>query len=252
MAPPHSNPTKRHEPVDNPFWVSYADLMTALMLLFLVVMSLSVVAISSRDWEARRNRDRDIQAILNDLKDKAAQKNLPVTFNPTHYTIGFGEQVRFAHNSHYLSEEARTRIRRFVPVLLELQASQAGRRWLRRVHIEGYTDETGTYLYNVDLSLRRAQAVLCTLLSPDLPEEQKDSLKKLLIIDGASTTSIKDNREESRRVEVRLEFRSFGNAEVTRPLPKMPLGQCPVLTREVHGEENTSGSSGKNPEPVRD
>ena len=58
MARIFSFPLKRRsETVESPFWISYADLMTALVMLFLVVMSISMVAIASKELVAKKKRE---------------------------------------------------------------------------------------------------------------------------------------------------------------------------------------------------
>ncbi|MBF0340777.1 MAG: OmpA family protein [Magnetococcales bacterium] len=225
----------------NPFWISYADLMTALVMLFLVVMSISMVAIASRPMMEKRQRAGDIRMILTQLDLMAEESGLDLRVNHDDHSINFGDKARFAFNSYQLTPEAVEVLRAFVPVLLEVRAGAAGERWMERVHIEGYTDAAGSYLYNVDLSLKRAQSVLCALLTVDLPPEKLRRLQELLIIDGASVTAIKSSPEESRRVEVRLEFRRVGDVARVATPPDLPLGRCPVPMEE--GKKNSPSQS---------
>jgi outer membrane protein OmpA-like peptidoglycan-associated protein len=216
------------ETAENPFWISYADLMTALVILFLVIMSISIVAISTRPIVEKRERDTEIQKILDHLDSLAKAQKLELNINRTDHTISFGNKARFDSDSYQLSLQAQEQLRAFVPIMLEVKHSSGGKRWLKRIHIEGYTDETGSYLYNVHLSLKRAEVVICALLSGKLPREKEQQLQQLLIIDGASVTAIKESHEESRRVEIRLEFRQPGDTSQAGPLPDMPLGRCVI------------------------
>ena len=51
--------------------------------------------------------------------------------------------------------------------------------------IEGFTDTDGSYLYNLNLSLRRSEWVMCNLLDPkfshglSLSDAQKNQVKQL-------------------------------------------------------------------------
>ncbi|MBF0164990.1 MAG: OmpA family protein [Magnetococcales bacterium] len=233
----------------NPFWISYADLMTALVMLFLVVMSISMVAIASRPMVEKRQRAGDIRMILTQLDLMAEESGLDLRVNHEDHSINFGDKARFAFNSYQLTAEAVETLRAFVPVLLEARAGAEGERWMERVHIEGYTDAAGSYLYNVDLSLKRAQSVLCALLSVDLPPEKLRRLQELLIIDGASVTAIKSSPEESRRVEMRLEFRRVGDATSIKRPPDLPMGRCALAVEE--GKKGvakaTAGEAGRLP-----
>lgn len=219
---------RRVETETSPFWISYADLMTALVMLFLVVMSISMVAVASRAMVEKKSRETEIQKLLEELDQEVRKRGMDVQVNRLSDTISMGEKALFAHDSYRLTRSAKEALQALVPVLLESSATDKGKRWLKRIHIEGYTDETGSYLYNVNLSLHRAQAVVCALFAGDLTEEQQSQLKKLLIIDGATITSVKPTRDESRRVEVRLEFRQLGDTEVAPPAVEMPLGKCAI------------------------
>lgn len=218
----------RAENADNPFWISFADLMTALVMLFLVVLSISMVAISSKDLVAKKAREVAIEDVLHKLDEQAKEQGVPISVNHNSHVIRFGGQAQFPFDSYRLSTQAITDLQRFLPLLLVTQMSESGEKWLKRIHIEGYTDETGSYLYNVNLSLKRAQSVLCAFFQKSMPEATVRQLQKLLIIDGATTTSIRATHEESRRVEVRLEFYRLGEKRLNIDAPQMPLGDCAI------------------------
>ncbi|MEO5362403.1 MAG: OmpA family protein [Magnetococcus sp. DMHC-8] len=241
---------KQIEDSGNPFWISYADLMTALAMLFLVVMSISIVAIASRPLVEKKERDTAIQIILDRLDRRAKEKNLGLEINHATHTISFGDKASFAFNSYQLSMAAQESLRSFVPLLLDLEpdAREQEKNWLKRIHIEGYTDATGSYLYNVNLSLNRAQAVVCALFSAELPGSRLDRLRQLLIIDGASVTGIKQSAEESRRVEVRLEFRQADDLGTdTLPPVDMPIGRCAIRLDEAVPKPVAPKASGPPP-----
>ena len=51
---------------EKPFWISFADLMTALMVLFLVVMSVALLSVTKTVSEIERikaQRERDIDTL---------------------------------------------------------------------------------------------------------------------------------------------------------------------------------------------
>jgi outer membrane protein OmpA-like peptidoglycan-associated protein len=227
---------RRLETVDSPFWISYADLMTALVMLLLIVVTVSMLAIASRPLMERKERERAIGLLWDGIEQRVRAGGLDVTINRGSQTLGFGERARFASDRYQLSPEARQQLQAMVPILLELHQTPAGAAWLKRIHIEGYTDETGVYLYNVHLSLRRAQAVVCALFENIGQDPDSQSrLQRLLMIDGATVTSMKASKEESRRVEVRLEFRAIGDDERAPPASastRMELGHCPIQFEE--------------------
>ena len=59
---------------EKPFWISYADLMTALMVLFLVVMSVALLAVTKTVSEIERQRterEQDIAKLLDEVQEAA-------------------------------------------------------------------------------------------------------------------------------------------------------------------------------------
>lgn len=50
---------------EKPFWISFADLMTALMTLFLVVMAVSLMIVTKKINEATQAEDQRSAEILN-------------------------------------------------------------------------------------------------------------------------------------------------------------------------------------------
>ena len=56
LIPPGRTGKAPAEEAENPFWISYADLMTALMVLFLVVMAVALLAVT-RTVSEREKRE---------------------------------------------------------------------------------------------------------------------------------------------------------------------------------------------------
>lgn len=203
---------------EKPFWISFADLMTALMVLFLVVMSVALLSVTKTVSEIERikaQREQDVDALLEKIK-QATDRYPGVTVDKNRNVIDFGDRARFDTASHQLNPEQARLLRAFIPEVLTIAQDDLGRRWLKRIVAEGFTDQRGTYLYNLNLSLQRSQRVLCVLLAVPFPDElpmspdQLEQIRELFLVGGYSFNSAKASFEESRRIELRLEFLSIG------------------------------------------
>jgi outer membrane protein OmpA-like peptidoglycan-associated protein len=210
VRPAKAGKTDAHDG-ENPFWISYADLMTALMVLFLVALTVALFAVTQTTAEVQEQkaeRQEEIADFMAQLKQLTA--NYPgITVRGS--TIDFGERARFASNSHQLNTEQIRLLREFVPEVLRLARNPIAARWLKRITVIGYADPRGSYLYNLNLSLQRSSRVLCTLLTPmpeiaALPEIDRMQVRQLFIVSGASFNAQKTSLEASRRIELRLEF----------------------------------------------
>lgn len=226
-------PTQQgREEAEKPFWISFSDLMSALMVLFLVVMGVALLAITKTvsEQEAKEKaHEADIRLILQRFEE-AATRHQGIKVDKARYVIDFGSRARFDFNSSLLSESQELVLREFVPEMLVLANDSLGKRILKRIVVEGYTDTTGSYLQNLNLSLQRSQRVLCALFATQgtrlLSDEQKEDVRRLFFVGGYSFNASKATPEESRRVEMRLEF--LGIDEV-RPEPmerQKDFGSC--------------------------
>lgn len=220
---------------ESPFWISFSDLMSALMTLFLVVMAVTLVAVTksvTAEENAKIQREQDIRELMSQIRE-TSRPFREVKVNESTYRIDLGDVVRFDSGRYDIQPAGARFLRSYIPVLLEAQSSQIGKRWIRRVVVEGFTDQDGTYLYNLGLSLNRSRSVVCVLFSPQaaderlLSEQQKRQIRDLFLVGGYSFNSVKEKKEESRRVELKLEFWSLGETPASNPvLDGKEFGQC--------------------------
>lgn len=276
---------------EKPFWISYADMMTALMVLFLVAMSVAMLAVTNTVREVAKNnedlqnnaisisaqdekikeqnkaleettreaeqnnktlqktlvqlgekkkeleqyeknqeeidldkrkveRDKAIAKLLDEVA--ATAKKLGITVNTDQKTIDFGNQAQFDRAKSELRSDQAKLLRSFIPQLLAIAREPLGQKWLKQVVVEGFASPEGTYLYNLNLSMKRSQRVLCILLDKPYPDELKMSpeelqqIRDLFLVGGYSFNATKKSYEESRRVEMRLEFLAVDEEAVQR------------------------------------
>ena len=235
---------------EKPFWISFSDLMSALMVLFLVVMSVALLAVTkkvSEDDRLERQRTADITDLM-DVIQKVAKQFEGVRIVGT--TIDFGPRGNFEREGqNQLSAPQRALLREFTPKLITaLRSTEGGRRWFKRVVVEGYASQTGSYLFNLNLSLERSERVLCELLrSPagdePLPMDDRRLIAQRFFVGGASFNSLRSNAAESRRIEFKLEFKTREEltGEAKTPAPEAdpeqldrsldPNERCPIFDR---------------------
>jgi outer membrane protein OmpA-like peptidoglycan-associated protein len=184
---------------EKPFWISFADLMTAMMVLFLVALSAALMQAQKETAKAkaekeraeqmqvelalakaeleRRERERDtrrerrtaeVKAFLDEV-DKVVRRHEGVVLDRERHVINFGPRAQFDSGKHDLKLEQANALRKLVPELLASIQREAdrGSNWLKRVVVEGFTDASGDYLSNLNLSLQRSQRVVCVLLAKE-------------------------------------------------------------------------------------
>ena len=225
FGPRISSAPRGRDEGEKPFWISFADLMTALMVLFLLVMSVALLAVTrtiSEREKLEQQRDQEIQKLL-DRIEQAARRQPGIHVDRNRAVIDFGDRARFDTSSHILNPEQAELLRAFVPEVLAIARDKGGQRWLKRIVVEGFTDSRGSYLYNLNLSLQRSQRVLCALMAPPAPNERPmqraelEEIRRLFLVGGYSSNSAKQSLDASRRIELRLEF--FGVEEPVKQAP---------------------------------
>lgn len=229
---------KLKDEAEKPFWISFADLMTALMVMFLLVMSVALLAVTktvSEEQLAVDARKDAIEKLLDDV-EKAAKEDPQFTgihVNRDRQVIDFGDRARFDTASHLLNKDQSQLLRTFIPQVLNIANSELGKDWLKRIVVEGFADKRGSYLLNLNLSMQRSQRVLCVLLAQsnegeaELSAQQHEDIRQLFLVGGYSSNSQKDTLEESRRIELRLEFRGIKeSARTVPPSTEENFGTC--------------------------
>jgi outer membrane protein OmpA-like peptidoglycan-associated protein len=201
---------------ERPFWISYADLMTAMMMLFLVAMTVTIVAFTQKEVvklsEADEQR-KDIAKLCSDLTESlAGQGSIHVDCDTQRITFPDTEVGYFPKLEYKLPQKAHAVLAQLVPKILGAADSPLGRKWFKRVLVEGYASRTGTYLFNLNLSMQRSYWVLCLLADPSknselmLNDAQLLQVRELFRVGGASFNKPRESEEASRRVEFQLEF----------------------------------------------
>lgn len=229
LAPIFLKRPGKHEG-ESPFWISFSDLMSALMVLFLVVMAVTLVAVTqSIDASTKANIERT--AAISKIMSMIANdpKSAGVGVDQQNYRIDLGKHVRFDSGSYTINPAAGQFLRNYVPTLLKAKDTPEGQRWIKSIVVEGFTDEDGTYLYNLQLSLDRSRGVVCSLFQntasgTPLSAQQLRKVQELFLVGGYSFNSIKNDKAESRRVEFKVDFWGIGEEPPTAQKVIRPKG----------------------------
>ena len=227
---------------ERPFWISFSDLMTALMVVFLLVMSVALLAVT-KDVSGQQHREaerrKDIQSLLSELKVATRTFNDVAVHDEDYQSpyIDFGSLATFPLNKSQLTDAQARFLRSYIPNILALADTEKGRKWIKQIVVEGYADNTtGTYLGNLSLSLRRSQRVVCALLDQpkfegsSLSDKQQDQVRKLFLVGGYSSNSAKSDPALSRRIELKVKFWEINDPDLkegeSQIGPVMKLGTC--------------------------
>ena len=127
-------------------------------------------------------------------------------------SLRLASNILFDKGSATLKEEAKVQLKEaFEEYIGTLVSNPKIRPHLDKIIIEGHTDSDGGYLYNLDLSQKRAFAVMHFLLTLDFAKEY--NIKPLMIASGrAYLDAIKINgvedKDASRRIEIKFRLKN--------------------------------------------
>lgn len=209
-------------------WISVADLMSGLMMIFMLVAIVFMVNV-----EMERDKIRDV-AILYDTLRIQLYEDLNTEFAPDmsrwgaeldkDLTFRFtNTDVMFDQGKADLKPEFKQILSEFFPRYLRIITALKYRHDILEVRIEGHTssDWAGAanaddaYIRNMDLSQQRTRSALVYVLELPQVEAEKPWLKVHLTANGlASAKVIKDDqqREDANRSR-RVEFKVRTDAE---------------------------------------
>lgn len=147
--------------------------------------------------------------VITALKEELGDK---VNIDKTSGSLKVASNVLFDSGSYELKEESKNELKKaFVEYIGTLVNSPKIKPHLDKIIIEGHTDSDGGYLYNLELSQKRAFAVMNFLLSLDFAKEQ--NIQPLLIASGrayldAIMVNGVEDKEASRRIEIKFRLKN--------------------------------------------
>lgn len=210
------------------YWIALSDIMTALMLLFLLISVVYMIKVEDSvkipqifkqttqglDKKLRNEFDKDLKAW-----GAVIDKDLTIRFSQP--------DILFAVGSATLNEKFKAILDDFFPRYLEILMDDEFRDNIEEIRIEGHTSSfwgktegDESYLKNMTLSQERTRAVLEYIISSS-NDEQKEWLKKYFRAIGFSSAKLLDSNsqpitnkaDEDPAKSQRVEFRVRTNIE---------------------------------------
>ena len=222
-------------------WTSISDMMSGLMLVFLLIAVAFMVEVT-RNTKDQIDYKKRLEEIIRQYieLEHDLQEELKITFPKEYWekwdieilpdnTVRFNSpDVKFSRGSAKVTPGFKYLLNDFFPKYVNVLNQPKYRDFIEEIRIEGHTSsiwfgrsEKEDYLKNLELSQRRAKAVLEYCINR--PEVQKDfqwltsvfranglSSSKLLDVNGelVSVSGKPEDPERSRRVEFRVQTKA--------------------------------------------
>ena len=226
-----SKKRRRPEEEETSYWLSYSDMMAALLLIFILIISFTLMQSKSQyeSKQAELDKQKEIikeqEQLLKDqqeeldriagirsaLRDEFADSSLNVKVDEKTGAITFDASVLFDVADSKLKEEGKTFLKEFLPKYCNVLLDEKYRDYVSEIIIEGHTDTNGSYIYNLELSQQRAFSVAKYCLTESngiISSTDVELLRSVLTANGKSYSNpiYKEDGsvylEASRRVEI--------------------------------------------------
>ena len=215
------------------FWLSYSDMMAALLLVFILILSCTLLETKS-SYEAKQaelaDKERIIETqqsqidtivgvrrdLVEALSSEFSGNALSVKVDAQSGTITFDSTLLFGFDDDQLQEQGKVFLDQFLPKYFSVLLGESFSPYVAEIIIEGHTDTDGSYMYNLQLSQNRAFSVASYCLENSnnvLTEDQLEKLRVLLTANGRSWSSPIYNddgsvdMDGSRRVELKFRLK---------------------------------------------
>lgn len=154
--------------------------------------------------------------LIEELNQALTASEIQIQADKTTGAILFESSILFPTDGNELSEEGKEFFQRFMPVYMNVLLQPQFQEYIGEIIVEGHTDDTGSYLHNLELSQQRAWSVAEYFLSEDcqfLTADTQNLLKSLITVNGCANKSPiynEDgtvNADRSRRVEIKFRLK---------------------------------------------
>lgn len=164
-------------------WIRLSDLMTAVMMVFLLISVLYISEVQKKEQETKKlfieynQNKKDIHAALQEaFKDKFQEWDMVLDDD---LTIKFNNpEVLFDYLKSDLTPKYKSILDEFLPTYLSILNNPEYRSNIKEVRIEGHTAYWDDYMYSIKLSQERSNAVLGYIFQSPYYNQLTDSDKE--------------------------------------------------------------------------
>jgi len=148
--------------------------------------------------------------VIGELKRILGKK---IKINPKNGSLRFSSNILFDKGKAVLKDDSKQQLKKvFIEYVGALMGNKDIKDHIDKIIIEGHTDSDGGFLYNLELSQKRAYEVMNYLLS--LKFVKQHSIKPLMIASGRSyldpiyNKEGKEDKDASRRIEIKFSLKN--------------------------------------------
>lgn len=207
--------TKNSEEDENVFWVTMTDLLLGLSIIFMTLFILAMTGFTQNKLQQQASQSEVAKELTKNMKEQ----KIDASVDKLTGQVKISDLELFELNSYELSDKGKKYLNKFIPIYVNtIFSNQKLYDKVSNVVIQGHTDsqtfknvssKEEQFTKNMDLSLKRANAVAEYIFKTSYNKKYTDKLTKTVIVEGKSYTEPvlvngKEDYGKSRRVELKL------------------------------------------------
>lgn len=205
---------------ENIFWVTMADLLLGLAIIFITLFVLAMTGFSQQSIQQQKVQMEVSEKISGELK----KADIYADIDKMTGDLKISDVELFELNSYILSDNGKKLLDKLAPIYINsIFADKELAEQIQYIIIQGHTDshtfagvnsKDEQFLKNMDLSLKRANAVTEYIFKTNYDKQYSDKFRKIVVVEGKSfnepilVNGVEDY-DKSRRVELKLKVKDW-------------------------------------------
>lgn len=205
---------------NNVFWTTMSDLMLGLAIIFITMFVLAMTGFSQQNIEQQKVQMDVSKKISEELK----KSDIDADIDKMTGDLKISDGELFELNSYVLTSEGKKLLDKLAPIYINtIFADKELAGQIDNIVIQGHTDSQmfagvnskgQQFMRNMDLSLKRANAVAEYIFNTGYDKKYADAFRKKLVVEGKSfnepvLVNGKEDYNKSRRVELKLKIKDW-------------------------------------------
>lgn len=204
----------------NIFWVTMADLLLGLAIIFITLFVLAMTGFSQQTVQQQKVQMEVSQKISEQLQ----KENINVEVDKMTGDLKISDVELFELSSWKLSDNGKKLLDKLAPIYIDsIFADKELAQQIQYIIIQGHTDsqmfaginsKDEQFLKNMDLSLKRANAVTEYIFKTNYNPKYAEDFRKIVVVEGKSfnepiIVNGTEDFDKSRRVELKLKVKDW-------------------------------------------
>lgn len=208
----------------NIFWVTMSDLMLGLAIIFITLFVLAMTGFNQKTIQQQRFK----MDIAKKIEAELQNKKINATVDLMTGDLKIPSSTLFEVNSYVLKPEGKKFLDKLTPIYIDtIFSNQKFADNIESIIIQGHTDSQAfsglktindQFIYNMDLSTKRANAVAAYMLEGKYKHEFNENFRHKITVEGRSFNDLiydnngNEDMAKSRRVEIKLKVADWSLA----------------------------------------